>query len=147
MTIYSCIILLSQFWTSLLFPCLVLTVATWLTYRFLRRQARWPAIFISVSTFHNLIKCCTQYASKYGKLSNGHRTEKGQFSFKIQRRAMPKYVQTNIQLYSFHILKSYCSKSFKLGFNSTLTKNFQKYKLSLKKVEEPKIKLPTSVGL
>ena len=25
-------------------------------------------------------KCCTQYASKFGKLSSGHRTEKGQFS-------------------------------------------------------------------
>ena len=24
--------------------------------------------------------CCTQYASKFGKLSSGHRTEKGQFS-------------------------------------------------------------------
>ena len=28
-----------------------------------------------------LWKCCTQYASKFGKLSNGHRTGKGQFSF------------------------------------------------------------------
>jgi len=28
-----------------------------------------------------LWKCCTQYASKLGKLSNGHRTGKSQFSF------------------------------------------------------------------
>ena len=28
-----------------------------------------------------LWKCCTQYASKYGKCSSGHRTGKGQFSF------------------------------------------------------------------
>ena len=27
------------------------------------------------------VKCCTKYASKFGKLSSGHRTEKGQFSF------------------------------------------------------------------
>ena len=27
-----------------------------------------------------LWKCCTQYASKFGKLSSGHRTGKGQFS-------------------------------------------------------------------
>ena len=27
-----------------------------------------------------LLKCCTQYAHKFGKLSNGHRTGKGQFS-------------------------------------------------------------------
>ena len=26
-----------------------------------------------------LWKCCTQFASKFGKLSSGHRTEKGQF--------------------------------------------------------------------
>ena len=35
-------------------------------------------------------KCCMQYASKFGKLSSGHRTGKGQFSFQSQRRAMPK---------------------------------------------------------
>ena len=37
-----------------------------------------------------LWKCCTQYASKFGKLSRGHRTGKGQFSFQSQRKAMPK---------------------------------------------------------
>ena len=50
------------------------------------------------------VKGCTQYASKYGKLSNGHRTEKGQFSFQSQRRAMPKNVQTIMQLHSFCML-------------------------------------------
>ena len=37
-----------------------------------------------------LWKCCTQYASKFGKLSSGHRTGKGQFSFQSQRKAMTK---------------------------------------------------------
>ena len=32
-----------------------------------------------------LWKCCTQYASKFGKLSSGRRTAKGQFSFQSQR--------------------------------------------------------------
>ena len=41
-----------------------------------------------------LWKCCTQYASKFGKLSSGHRTGKGQFSFQSQRKAMPKKTQT-----------------------------------------------------
>ena len=45
-----------------------------------------------------------KYARKYGKLSSGHRTGKGQFSFQSQRRAMPKNVQTTIQLHSFHML-------------------------------------------
>ena len=42
-----------------------------------------------------LWKCCTQYASKFGKLSSGHRTGKGQFSSQSQRKAMPKNAQTN----------------------------------------------------
>ena len=37
-----------------------------------------------------LQKCCIQYASKFGKLSRGHRTGKDQFSFQSQRMAMPK---------------------------------------------------------
>ena len=51
-----------------------------------------------------LLKCCTQYASKFGKLSSGDRTGKGQFSFQSQQRAVPKNVQTAAQLHSFHIL-------------------------------------------
>ena len=93
-----------------------------------------------------LLKCCTQYASKSGKLSNGHRTGKGLFSFQSQRRTMPKNVQTTAQLRSFHMLARWCSKSFKLGFNSTWTENFQIYKLDLEKAEEPEIILPTPVA-
>ena len=51
-----------------------------------------------------LLKCCTQYASNNGKLSSGHRTRKGQFSFQSQRKEMPKNVQTSTQLHSFHML-------------------------------------------
>ena len=51
-----------------------------------------------------LLKCCTQYARKSGKLSNGHRIGKGQFSFQPQRKAMPKNVQTIPQLHSSHTL-------------------------------------------
>ena len=49
-----------------------------------------------------LLKCCTQYASKFGILSSGHRTGKSQFSFQSQRKAMPKNVQTTIQFHSSH---------------------------------------------
>ena len=52
-----------------------------------------------------LLKCCTQYASKFGKLNSGHRTEKGQFSFQSQRKAMPKNAQTIAQLHSSHASK------------------------------------------
>ena len=49
---------------------------------------------------------------------------------------MPKNVKTTIKLCSFHMLARYCSKSFKLGFNNTRTKNFQMYKLDLEKKEK-----------
>ena len=51
-----------------------------------------------------LLKCCTQYVSKFGKLNSGHRTGKGQFSFQSQRKAMPKNIQTTTQLHSSHTL-------------------------------------------
>ena len=50
------------------------------------------------------IKCCTQYASKFGKFSSGHRTGKGQFSFQSQTKAMPKNDLTTAQLHSSHTL-------------------------------------------
>ena len=42
-----------------------------------------------------ILKCHSQYASKFGKLSSGHRTGKGQFSFQSQK-AVPKNVQTTM---------------------------------------------------
>ena len=80
---------------------------------------------------------CTQYASKFGKLSSGNRTGKGQFSFQSQRKAMPKNAQTSAQLHSSHMLAKQCS---------AWTMNFQMSKLDLENAEEPEIKLPTSDG-
>ena len=37
-----------------------------------------------------LRKCCTQYASKFGKLSSGHRTGKSQFSFQSLKKGNAK---------------------------------------------------------
>ena len=89
-----------------------------------------------------LWKCCTQYASKLGKLSSGHRTGKGQFSFQSQRKTMP----TTAQLHSSHMLVKECSKFSKPGFSNTWTVNFLMFKLVFEKAEEPEIKLPTSAG-
>ena len=65
-----------------------------------------------------LLKCGLQYVSKFGKFTSGHGTGKGQCSFHSQRQAMPKDIQTAIQLHSFHMLARLCSKSFKLCFSS-----------------------------
>ena len=66
-----------------------------------------------------LWKCCTQYASKFEKLSSGHRTGKCQFSFQSQRKAMPKNAQTTAQLHSSHTRVKECSKFSKPGFSNT----------------------------
>ena len=64
----------------------------------------------------------------------------------IQRRAMPKNVQTTTQLHSSHMLVKSCSKLSKPGFSNTWTMNFQMFKLDLEKAEKPDIKLPISTG-
>ena len=89
-------------------------------------------------------KCCTQYASKCGKLSSGHRTGKNVF-IPIPRKAMPKNAQTTAELHSSHTLVNLRSKFSKLGFNSTWTVNFQMFKQVLEKAEEQEIILPTSI--
>ena len=48
------------------------------------------------------VKVLHKNAGKCGKLSSGHRTGKGQFSFQSQRKAMPKNAQTTAQLHSSH---------------------------------------------
>ena len=64
----------------------------------------WLLVLKSFKWKMMLWKCCTQYASKFGKLSSGHRTGKAQFSFQSQRKAMPKNAKTTTQLYSSHTL-------------------------------------------
>ena len=53
-----------------------------------------------------LLKCYTQYISKFGKISSSHKTGKGQFSFKPKEWQCQKNVKTFVQLPSFHILLS-----------------------------------------
>ena len=50
------------------------------------------------------VKVLYSYASKFGKLSSGHRAGKSQFSFQSQRKAMPKNDQTTAQLHLSHTL-------------------------------------------
>ena len=93
-----------------------------------------------------LWKCCTQYASKFGKLSSGHRTGKGHFLFPIPKKGNAKECSN----YHTIVLISHASKVMlkilQAGFSNTWTMNFQMFKLDLVKAEEPEIKLPTSIG-
>ena len=53
---------------------------------------------------NDAVKVLLQYVRKFGKLSSGHSTGKGQFSFQSQRKAMPKNAQTTAHLHSSHTL-------------------------------------------
>ena len=63
---------------------------------------------ISVELFQNLnddaMEVLHSICQHTSKLSSGLRTGKGQFSFQSQRRAVPKNVQSTIQLHSFLML-------------------------------------------
>ena len=50
------------------------------------------------------VKVVHSICQQFGKLSCGHWTGKGQFSFQSQRKAMPKNAQTITQLHSSHML-------------------------------------------
>ena len=78
-------------------------------------EVKWPLVSVTINKasggdgipvelFQILEDDAVKYASKLGKLSNSHRTGKGQFSFQSQRKAMPKKVQTTAQLHSSHTL-------------------------------------------
>ena len=59
-------------------------------------------------------------ASKFGKLSSGYRTGKGQFSYQSLRKVIPKNAQTTAQLHSSHTLVKWCLKFFKQYMNHEL---------------------------
>ena len=92
-----------------------------------------------------LWKCYTQYASKFGKLSSGHRTGKGQFSSQSQRKTMPKNVQTTTLIAFISHASKVMLKILQARLQQYMN-NFQMFKLDLEKAEEPEIKLSTSSG-
>ena len=53
-----------------------------------------------------LLKCCTQYATKFGKLNSGHRTGKGQFFIPIPKKGNAKECSNNHTIVLFsHVSK------------------------------------------
>ena len=72
-----------------------------------RREAKGKGekeIYIHLNAEFQRIARRDKKASKFGKLSSGRRTRKGQFSFQSQRKVMPKNAQTPAQLHSSHTL-------------------------------------------
>ena len=63
-----------------------------------------PLAVISVYSVSVSLFQFYKYANKFGKLSSGHRTGKGQFSSQSPKNAMPKNAQITTQLHSSHML-------------------------------------------
>ena len=93
-----------------------------------------------------LWKCCTQYASKFGKLSSGHRTGKGQFFILIPKKGNAKECSNYLTIALISHTSKVMLKFSTPGFNSMWTVNFRMYKLDLENAEKPDINLPTSTG-
>ena len=90
-----------------------------------------------------LSKCCTQYASKFGKLSSGHGTGKGQDFIPIPKTDNSK---EGSNYRTVGLISHASTVMLKILFNTMWIENFRMFKLDSEKVEEPEIKLPTSVG-
>ena len=85
--------------------CVYISCTSFFKVTFLKHQGREPSSWQSVKPgkvmeFQRnslkswkimLLTCCTQSASKSGKLSNRHRIGKGRFSLQSQRKPVPKY--------------------------------------------------------
>ena len=93
-----------------------------------------------------LWKCCTQYASKFGKLSSFPQHWKRSVFIPTPKKGNAKECSN----YNTTVLISHARKimlkPFKLDFSSMWTEKFQVNKLGLEKAEEPEIKLPTLFG-
>ena len=66
-----------------------------------------------------LLKCCTQYVSKFGKRSSGHRIGKVSVH-SIPEKGNAKECSATTQLASFHMLVRLSSKSFKVILQARL---------------------------
>ena len=83
-----------------------------------------------------LRKCCTQYVSKFGKLSHGHRTGKG------NAKECSNYYAIALISHASKVMLKILQARLQQYMNYEL----QMFKWDLEKVEKPEIKLPTSVG-
>ena len=91
-----------------------------------------------------LWKCCTQYASKFGKLSSGH--WKRSAFIPIPKKGNAKECSNYCTIALITHASKVMLKFSKPGFSNMWTVNFQMFKLVLEKTEEPEIKVPTSAG-
>ena len=92
-----------------------------------------------------LLKCCSQYASRFEKQQWLQDWKRSVF-IPILKKGNAKECSNYHTIMLISHASKVMLKSFKLGFNSIWTENFQMYKLDFEKTEEPEIKLPISAA-
>ena len=91
-------------------------------------------------------KCCTQYASKFGKLSSGHRTGKGQFPFQSQRKGNAKECSNYHKIALISHTSKVTLKILQARLQQYTNREFPDVQAGFRKARGPEIKLPTYVG-
>ena len=118
--VYPCVLRVSWFWSSVHHESGLHGVRQGWHFIVLQEDIPRPqchllkGLFFSIALFSPLCPASVghtygficQHASKFGKLSSGHRTGKGQFSFQSQRKTMPR----NVSNYRTVALISHASK-------------------------------------
>ena len=93
-----------------------------------------------------LWKCCTQYASKFGKLSSDHRTGKGQFFIPIPKKGNVKECSNYRTISLISHASKVMLKILQARLQQYMNCELPDVQAGFRKAEEPEIKLPTSAG-
>ena len=87
---------------------------------------------------------CTQYVSKFGKVSSGHRTGKSVF-IPIPKKGIAKECSNYCTIACISHASKVMLRILQARLQQYMNRDFQMFKLVLEKAEEPQIKLPASV--
>ena len=88
-----------------------------------------------------ILKCCSQYASKFGKLNSGHRTGKKSVLISIPKKDNDKECSNCHTIALISHVSKIVLKILQARLQQQLNHGFQMFKLDLEKVEKPEIKL------
>ena len=89
-----------------------------------------------------LLKSCTQYASKFGKLSSGHRL----VFIPIPKKGNAKECSNYLTIVLISHARKVMLKMLQARLQQYVNQELADVQAGFRKAEEPEIKLPTSVG-
>ena len=92
-----------------------------------------------------LLQCCTQYTSKFGKLSSDHRTGKRVF-IPIPKKGNAKECSNYCTIALISNASKVILKIIQARLQQYMNNELPDVQAGLEKAEEPEIKLPTSAG-